>query len=274
MRKATYGCYYYLTMSQLAIRSLTAGYTLQRNQRDLVAVADVSITIAAGEFIVIVGPSGCGKTTLLGVVAGLLSPQAGAVTIDGRPVRGPGREMAMVFQSPALLPWRTVVRNVAYGLELRGVPRAQAERTARACLAVVGLQGFAESYPRELSGGMQQRVNLARALATQPQVLLCDEPLAALDAQTREYMQAELQRIWLDRPMTTLYVTHNIGEAIFLADRVLVLSARPGRLKADIPVPFARPRPLSIQRTPEFVALEADIWSLLERPADLFPEQA
>ncbi len=256
-------------MSQLVIRNLVVHYTMQRNQRDVAALANANFSVRAGEFVAIVGPSGCGKTTLLNVIAGLTPSQGGEVLLDGRRVLRPSREMAMVFQVPALLPWRTVTRNVAYGLELRGAPRSQAEHTAHAYLEVVGLQGFAESYPCELSGGMQQRANLARALATQPQVLLCDEPLAALDAQSREYMQAELQRIWLAKPMTVLYVTHNIGEAIFLADRVLVLSARPGRLKADIPAPFARPRPLSIQHTPVFVALEAEIWSLLERPADL-----
>ena len=256
-------------MAQLEVHQLTAGYTMQRDRRSLVAVAEVSFAVRPGEFVAIVGPSGCGKTTVLNVIAGLLAPQGGRITLDGRPISGPGRERAMVFQAPALLPWRTVVGNVAYGLELQGTARRTAAAIAREHLALVGLGGFAESYPRELSGGMQQRANLARALAVQPSVLLCDEPLAALDAQTREYMQAELQRIWLERPMTAIYVTHNIAEAIFLADRVLVLSAAPGRLKADIAVSLPRPRPLSIQRTPQFLALEEEIWGLLERPREL-----
>lgn len=256
-------------MTHLAIRDLSVSYKMQRSNRPLLAVHGVTLAVRSGEFVVIVGPSGCGKSSLLNVVAGLVQPQAGLIALDGCPVRGPGPDRAMVFQSPALLPWRTVIGNAAYGLELQGVARAQARQTALGYLGMVGLQDFAESYPHELSGGMQQRANLARALAIQPQVLLCDEPLAALDAQTREYMQAELQRIWLARPTTTLYVTHNIGEAVFLADRVLVMSAGPGRLKADIPVPFSRPRPLRIQRTPEFMAIEEKIWVLLERPADL-----
>lgn len=185
-------------MSLLAVEHLTVAYTMQRTRLNLTAVQDVSFAAASGEFVAMIGPSGCGKTTLLNAIAGLTPPQAGAICVDGRPVRGPGHERAMVFQAPALLPWRTVVSNVAYGLELQGMPKPQAARVARDYLGVVGLRDFAESYPRELSGGMQQRANLARALSIQPQLLLCDEPLAALDAQTREYMQAELQRIWLE----------------------------------------------------------------------------
>lgn len=260
-------------MPQLDIRNLTVGYTMQRSRQAMVALNDVSFSVHTGEFVALVGPSGCGKTSLLNAIAGLVQPQAGVITLDERRVHGPGADRAMVFQSPALLPWRTVARNVAYGMELQGMTRHQAEPIARDYLSIVGLQSFADSYPRELSGGMQQRVNLARALAVQPQVLLCDEPLSALDAQTREYMQAELQRIWLGRPMTTFYVTHNIGEAIFLADRVLVLSAGPGRLKADIPISFKRPRPLGIQRTPAFVAVEEEIWALLEYPTNLHSER-
>lgn len=254
-------------MARLDIHNLTVGYVMKRDQRALTAVQELSFTARAGEFVAIVGPSGCGKTSVLHTIAGLITPQNGQITLDGRPVAGPGRERAMVFQSPALLPWRSVLRNVAYGLELQGAARRQAEGIARECLALVGLAEFAESYPAELSGGMQQRANLARALAVQPKVLLCDEPLSALDAQTREYMQAELQRIWLERPTTTVYVTHHIAEAIFLADRVLALSASPGRIKADLAVDLPRPRSLSIQRTPPFLALEERIWSLLERPA-------
>jgi NitT/TauT family transport system ATP-binding protein len=254
-------------MAQLDIQQLTVGYVMKRNQRALTAVRDVSFAAQAGEFLAIVGPSGCGKSTLLNTIAGLVPRQAGQIWLDGRPVDGPGRDRAMVFQSPALLPWRTVLKNVAYGLELQGMANRKAEEIARGCLARVGLAEFAESFPAELSGGMQQRANLARALAVQPKVLLCDEPLSALDAQTREYMQAELQRIWLAQPTTTIYVTHHIAEAVFLADRVLVLSASPGQIKADLAVDLPRPRPLSVQRAPPFLALEERIWSLLERPA-------
>jgi NitT/TauT family transport system ATP-binding protein len=254
-------------MARLDIQHLTVSYVMKRDRRALTAVRDVSFAARAGEFLAIVGPSGGGKSTLLNALAGLVPWQAGQITLDGRPIDGPGQERALVFQSPALLPWRTVLRNVAYGLELQGLARRKAQTIARDYLARVGLAEFAESYPAELSGGMQQRANLARALAVQPTVLLCDEPLAALDAQTREYMQAELQRIWLAQPTTTVYVTHNIAEALFLADRVLVLSASPGRIKADLTVDLPRPRALSIQRTPPFLALEERIWSLLERPA-------
>lgn len=169
----------------------------------------------------------------------------------------------MVFQAPALLPWRTVRANVAYGLELHGLGRQEAQRRAQPLIELVGLHGFEENYPRELSGGMQQRVNLARALAVQPQLLLLDEPLSALDAQTRELMQVELQRIWLEQRCSALYVTHQIDEAIFLADKVVVMSARPGQIQQVIPIDFPRPRPLTIKRHPTFVALTEQIWQLL-----------
>lgn len=254
-------------MIGLSVEQLTVIYTMARMGKALTAVQDVSFDVAPGEFVALIGPSGCGKTTVLNAVAGLQPVSGGRICVGGVTVSGPGRDRAMVFQAPALLPWRTVARNVAYGLELQGVKRAAARATAQRYIELVRLHGFEESYPHELSGGMQQRANLARALAVEPQVLLFDEPLAALDAQTREYMQAELQRIWLERPMTALYVTHHIAEAIFLADRVLVLAASPGRIKADLSVDLPRPRSLSIQRTPAFLALAERIWSLLEQPA-------
>lgn len=256
-------------MIGLAVEQLSVTYTMARTGKALTAVQDVSFAVAPGEFLALVGPSGCGKTTILNAVAGLQAATRGRICVGDVEVTGPGRDRAMVFQAPALLPWRTVARNVAYGLELQGVKRTAARATAQSYIELVGLHGFEESYPHELSGGMQQRANLARALAMQPQVLLFDEPLAALDAQTRVYMQAELQRIWLERPMTALYVTHNIAEALFLADRVLVLSASPGRIKVDIPVPLPRPRSLSDQRISQFLALEEQIWALLEHPRDL-----
>lgn len=213
-------------MTKLIVRNLSISYTLQRQATFVHALQQVNLTVSAGEFVTLVGPSGCGKSTLLHAVAGLLPNYTGEILIDDQPIHGPGRERAMVFQAPALLPWRTVTGNVTYGLELHGLPQRQARQRAQPWIELVGLGGFAESYPRELSGGMQQRVNLARALAVQPELLLFDEPLSALDAQTREVMQVELQRIWLETRCSALYVTHQIDEAIFLADKVVVLSAR------------------------------------------------
>jgi NitT/TauT family transport system ATP-binding protein len=256
-------------MAKFEAAHVSISYTMRRTQKPLLAVDDVSFTIAEGEFVAIVGPSGCGKTSLLNAVAGLLPLARGEIRLDGRVIDGPGPERAMVFQTPALLPWRTVMRNVAYGLELQGMNRQETRVRAQQYIDLVGLRGFEESYPHELSGGMQQRVNLARALTVQPQVLLFDEPLSALDAQTREVMQLELQRIWLQQRITAIYVTHQIGEAIFLADKVIVMKPSPGQIKAVIPIDLPRPRPLRIQRTPAFVEIEDRIWSLLEASAGL-----
>lgn len=251
-------------MAKLEIKNLNVAYQMRRTRQYLSAINNINLAVADGEFLAVIGPSGCGKTTILNVIAGILQDYTGRITINGQPVRGPGYDRAMVFQSPALFPWRTVAANVAYGLELQKREKAERDRRTQLCIDLVGLRGFEQSYPVELSGGMQQRVNLARALAVQPEVLLFDEPLSALDAQTREYMQAELQRIWLQERTTAIYVTHNIREAVFLADRVVVLTAGPGRIKAIIPVPFERPRPLRLQRTPSFQALEEQIWDLLD----------
>lgn len=250
-------------MTNLALRNVSVAYRLQRHTTPIIALHQLNLTVAAGEFITIVGPSGCGKSSLLHAIAGLLPEVTGDLWLDDQPIRGPGRERAMVFQAPALLPWRTVRANVAYGLELHGLGRQEAQRRVQPLIELVGLHGFAENYPRELSGGMQQRVNLARALAVQPQLLLLDEPLSALDAQTRELMQVELQRIWLEQQCSALYVTHQIDEAIFLADKVVVMSARPGQIQQVIPIDFPRPRPLTIKRHPAFVALTEQIWQLL-----------
>ncbi len=251
-------------MIGLAVEQLSVTYTMARTGKTLTAVQDVSFDVAPGKFVALIGPSGCGKTTILNAVAGLQPIRRGRIRLDGDEVARPGRERAMVFQAPALLPWRTVVGNVAYGLELQGVKRAMAQATARRYIEMVGLRGFEESYPHELSGGMQQRANLARALAVEPQVLLFDEPLAALDAQTREKMQLELQRIWLQSRVTALFVTHQISEAILLADRVLVMTAGPGRIRADLPVSLPRPRSQHDRTAPAFVALEAAIREALE----------
>lgn len=251
-------------LPKLVAQNVSVHYRMKRTQQTLTALAHFQLSVAPGEFVCLVGPSGCGKTTFLHVVAGLLAASEGRVLLDGREITGPGRDRAMVFQSPALFPWRSVWRNIAYGLELQGQSQAQARTQAQTFIDLVGLTGFEESYPNELSGGMQQRANLARALVIQPQLLLLDEPLAELDAQTREHMQAELQRIWLETGHAALFVTHQIDEAIFLADRVVVLSARPGRIKAIVAVDLPRPRSLSVKRSLDFLAIEDHIWSLLE----------
>jgi NitT/TauT family transport system ATP-binding protein len=251
-------------MSKLEVRDLHIEYALQRSRQRLVAVDGISFTAESGQFVALVGPSGCGKTSVLNAVAGLLPDIGGQILIDGRQAHTPGPDRAMVFQSPALFPWRTVLRNVTYGLELHGRDRRAAAGVAREFIELVGLQGFEDSYPHELSGGMQQRVNLARALAVRPQVLLFDEPLSALDAQLREIMQLELQRVWLQTRNTVLFVTHLISEAILLADLVVVLSARPARVKQVIRVDLPRPRERSARHRPDFQALEDAIWDSIQ----------
>lgn len=210
---------------------------------DALTVLDgLDFTVDRGEFVVLVGPSGCGKSTLLGLIDGLIEPTAGSIRIDGDPVTGPRTDVAMVFQSFQLLPWRTVRDNVAIGLEIQGV--GQRERYARAdeWIDTVGLDGFADAYPDELSGGMRQRVGLARALAVDPSLLLMDEPFGALDAQTKDRLQTELLRLWEQRRSTVVFITHDIDESIYLADRVLVMSSKPADIVAEFEVPFERPR--------------------------------
>ena len=227
------------------------------------ALADVDLAVEDGEFVTIVGPSGCGKSTLLMLIAALLAPSSGSVRLDGRPVLAPAPERALVFQDFALLPWRTVLANVELGLELKGVGAGERSRIARRHIAMVGLAAFERSYPHQLSGGMRQRVGIARALAVEPQVLLMDEPFGALDAQIRQVMGSELLRIWERGRKTILFVTHDIDEAIYLADRIIVMSASPGRVIADIPVTLARPRPLAIRNDAAFTRYRQHIWDLL-----------
>ena len=249
---------------KLEVRDLTVEYLVRRSQQRILALQDISFKSEAWELVAIVGPSGCGKTSLLHVIAGLLPATRGGILIDGQPVTQPGHNCAIVFQSAALMPWRTVMRNVTYGLEIQKYPKEKTRSIARELIGLVGLAGFEESYPRELSGGMQQRVNLARALATSPEVLLMDEPLSSLDAQMRELMQVEIQRIWMETHKTIIYVTHLIDEAVFLADRVIVLTARPGTIKTIIPIGLPRPRNLELKKSPEFHRLQALLWDLTE----------
>jgi NitT/TauT family transport system ATP-binding protein len=249
----------------IEIDRLTKRYYVERDGRQVLALSDVSLTIRDGEFMAIVGPSGCGKTTLLNIVAGLIPYDLGSLSIDGTRIDGPGVDRAVVFQHASLLPWRTIAGNVRYGMEMqkRFDASAMRERTEY-FLKLVGLTGFDKHYPSELSGGMQQRVNLARALAADPAVLLMDEPFAALDAQTREFMQAELLKIWSQARKTVLFITHQINEAIYLADRVAVMSARPGHVKGIFDIPFERPRHLGLKRDPRFLQLEDAIWQMVE----------
>src|SRR5687767_7732063 len=256
-------------MNKLEIDHLTKRYYVERDGRQVLALSDVSLSVAEGEFVAIVGPSGCGKTTLLNIVAGLLSYDLGTLAIDGQRITGPGVDRAVVFQHASLLPWRTISGNVRYGMELqkRFDAASMRERVDR-FITMVGLSGFERHFPSELSGGMQQRVNLARALAADPTVLLMDEPFAALDAQTREFMQSELLKIWSKARKTVLFITHQINEAIYLADRVVVMSARPGRVKDIFDVPFPRPRSLSLKRDPLFLKLEDAVWRLIEEESE------
>ena len=250
---------------KLEARDVVIHHRRQRYGDMLLAVDGVSCEIADGEFVAVVGPSGCGKTTFLNAIDGLLPITSGALALDGRPIVGPGHDRAMVFQQPSLLPWRTVMGNIAYGLELQGVSKPEAQDRARRFVELVGLHGFEESFPLELSGGMQQRVNLARALAVDPEVLLLDEPFAALDAQTRETMQHELLRVWNETRKTAVFITHDIVEAVYLADRVIVFTGRPGRVKEVVRIDLERPRELRIKLDPRFLAIQARIWESIRQ---------
>src|SRR5216683_27369 len=232
--------------------------------RPFTAVRDVSLQIETGEFISIVGASGCGKTTLLRIVDGLIRPSHGEVCVDGTPVTGPGPDRGFVFQQDALFPWRTVLNNIVFGLEVQGRKKAESRARADGLIRLVGLAGFEQHFPHELSGGMRQRANLARALTIDPDILLMDEPFASLDAQTREIMQSELLRIWRSNRKTVLFVTHQIDEAVYLADRVVVMTSRPGQVKAVLEVDIQRPRDLSVKRTPVFLELVDVIWKMIE----------
>jgi NitT/TauT family transport system ATP-binding protein len=231
----------------------------------LQVLKSVSFDVRQGEIVSLIGESGCGKTTLLRIIQGLIRLDSGSILVDARPVTTPGRDRGFVFQQAALLPWRQARANVEFGLELQGVPKA--ERTARAMklLQLVGLEHAAEQYPHELSGGMQQRIGLARALAIDPAILLMDEPFSALDAQTREILQSELMRIHEQTAKTTLFVTHDLDEAIYLSDRVVVLAAKPGRVKRIIDIPFAHPRPElpELRGDSAFQDIRREMWSLI-----------
>lgn len=213
-----------------------------------------------GEFVCIVGPSGCGKSTLINAIAGLLPVDEGKILLDGTAIKGPDRDRGVVFQEASLFPWRSALKNVTYGLEIAGVPKQKRKEAGMELLKLVGLESFVDSYPAQLSGGMQQRVNLARALAIDPSLLLMDEPFGALDSMTREGMQQELLRIWKSLGKTIILVTHDISEAVYLGDRVLIISPRPGQIIKEHNIELPRPRALNVKRSATFQSIEREIW--------------
>ena len=253
-----------MAQTKLEAIGLRHEYYQPRTGGRLLALDNVNLKVEDGEFVTIVGPSGCGKTTFINLADGLLKPTAGKLSIDGKQVTGPGIDRGMVFQDSCLMPWRTVLKNVLFGLECQGLDNPEGQTRARKFIKLVGLEGFEEHYPHELSGGMQQRCNLARALTVDPKILIMDEPFAALDAQTREIMQLELLRIWREAKKTVLFITHQINEAIYLADRVIVFGARPGRVKETIKIDLPRPRELAIKRERKFLDYEDHLWTLIE----------
>jgi NitT/TauT family transport system ATP-binding protein len=250
----------------ISARGVRVEYERTRQKDTLVALEDFNLEVRPGEFVTVVGPSGCGKSTFLNCVAGLWFPSAGELLINGQPVTGPGRDRSVVFQDYALMPWRTVKTNVRMGLELqRRVDSSTNEKVAH-YIDLVGLNGFEDAYPRELSGGMRQRVGLARALATEPRILLMDEPFAAVDAITRELMQDEMARIVVETGQTIVFITHSVDEAITLGDKIVVVTDRPGRVKEILDVKIPRPRSgRQIRHLPEYVELRDRVWNLLSK---------
>ncbi|WP_328686899.1 ABC transporter ATP-binding protein [Streptomyces caniferus] len=247
-----------------ARRGRGQGRGSEYGEGEFTALDGVDLRIDAGEFVVVVGPSGCGKSTLLDLLGGLARPTGGRILLDGEPVTGPGLDRGIVFQQYALLPWRTALGNVEFGLEATGVPRRERAARAREYLDLVGLSGFENRHPHELSGGMRQRVAIARSLAYDPDVLLMDEPFAALDAQTRESLQDELLRIWQRTGKTVVFITHGIEEAVYLGRRVAVMTSRPGRIKQVVPIDFdSRTETDDLRSSPEFARYRHEIWTLL-----------
>jgi len=253
------------SVKQIVVERVSHTYRPARG-REVLALEEVSLDVAPREFVALLGPSGCGKSTLLYLIGGFLPVEKGAIAVEGAPVAGPGPDRGIVFQHFALFPWKTVRANVRYGLEKMGLARDEQERRAQQYIELVGLKGFEESYPSQLSGGMKQRAALARTLAVDPKMLLMDEPFGALDAQTRSLMQAELLAIWQRTPKTVLFVTHDVQEAVLLASRVVVMSARPGRIKATVDIKLDRTDP-HIYRSPAFAEKVDEIWGLVRDEA-------
>lgn len=225
----------------LSIKNLNKTYHTEEGD-EVVALSDINLDVADEEFVCFIGPSGCGKTTLLRITAGLEKPDSGTLTVNNEPIKGPGPNRGMVFQEYSLFPWRTVLKNITFSLEMKKIPKSEREKISREFLELVGLSKFADSYPHELSGGMKQRVAIARALVNDPDVLLMDEPFGAVDAQTRNRLQHELLNIWEKKKKTVLFITHSVDEAVFLADKVVVFTARPGRIKEVFSIDLPRPR--------------------------------
>ena len=259
-------------VTKLAVRGVSKTFRRQPSASQEEQFSDVlrnvSFDVRQGEIVSIIGESGCGKTTLLRIVQGLITLDAGSIEVDGLPVKGPGRDRGFVFQQASLLPWRTARQNIEFGLELQGVAKAQRKERSDRLIALVGLSHAADQLPHELSGGMQQRIGLARAMAIDPEILLMDEPFSALDAQTREVLQAEMLRIQAETNKTTLFVTHDLDEAIYLSNRVIVLAAKPGRVKAVVPIPFKHPRPqlTELRGNSQFQDIRAEMWDLIRSP--------
>src|SRR5688572_13950241 len=248
----------------IRVRRLSKEFgTLDNGNGGVLALSEIDFEVHDNEFVTIIGPSGCGKTTLLRIIAGLIPYDQGQVTIDGRPVTGPGPERAVVFQNFALMPWADVLANVTFGLEVRGTPPDECRDKAKDLIKRVGLEGFEKRLPKELSGGMQQRVGLARALAVNPKILLMDEPFGALDEQTRRLLQEQLLQLWEEQRKTVVFVTHSMDEAVMLGDRVMLMTPRPGRVKEMIDVPLQRPRSPQVEKSGAFVEIKEYLWENL-----------
>lgn len=261
-------------MKDILAENLTIEYELLREKETLTALWNFNLLIQSGEFVVIVGPSGCGKTTFINSVVGLVKPTSGKLLCGGEPILGTGPGRVMVFQEYALMPWRTVQKNVEFGLELQGLLNSKTRKNISKYIDLVGLNGFVESLPHELSGGMQQRVGLARALATEPEVLTLDEPFGALDAMTREVMQAEFEKILERTKQTVIFITHSIDEAIAMGDRIVVMTAGPGRIKTIINNEIPRPRyELEIRKHPLYHPMREQIWDLLKSEQEIQMQQ-
>lgn len=261
-------------MKDILAENLTIEYELLREKETLTALWNFNLLIQSGEFVVIVGPSGCGKTTFINSVVGLVKPTSGKLLCGGEPILGTGPGRVMVFQEYALMPWRTVQKNVEFGLELQGLLNSNTRKNISKYIDLVGLNGFVESLPHELSGGMQQRVGLARALATEPEVLTLDEPFGALDAMTREVMQAEFEKILERTKQTVIFITHSIDEAIAMGDRIVVMTAGPGRIKTIINNEIPRPRyELEIRKHPLYHPMREQIWDLLKSEQEIQMQQ-
>ncbi|MBL1077182.1 ABC transporter ATP-binding protein [Nocardia sp. 2] len=251
------------TAVKLALSGVRKEFPVRGTKESFTAIEDISVEVREGEFLVLVGPSGSGKSTLLDLLGGLTKPTAGQLLLDGAPIAGPGLDRGIVFQQYALLPWRTARTNIEFGLEAKGIRKRERKQIAEHYLELVGLAGFGDRFPHELSGGMKQRVAIARSLAFDPEVLLMDEPFAALDAQTRESLQDELLRIWRTTGKTILFITHGIDEAVYLGQRVAVLTSRPGRIKAVVDIDLERDGDADIRSSEPFREFRHHIWSLL-----------